>query len=94
MLMTGVAAGALYDVLSLLKHGRGKAVAVCVDLFIFILTGLMAAAVAISFYQGRMRYYLLLAMLIGGVLYLFLPRAAAIRLYKAFRKRKPGSGGE
>ena len=95
MLLTGVAAGVLYDLLSLLKRGWGKTMVICVDILIFVLTGLMAAMVAVFFQQGRLRYYLLFAMLAGGLLYAFLPRAAAIRLAHAIRrKRKTGFGGE
>lgn len=95
MLLTGVAAGVLYDVLSLAKRGRGRAAAVCIDILIFVLTGFMASAVAICFYQGRMRYYHLGAMLAGGFLYFFLPRAAVKRLFKALKeKRKTRFRGE
>lgn len=80
MLITGFASGFLYDFLSAFKKGQGRVVCAVADVIIFMITGLLAAAVLVYFAQARVRTYHIIGLVLGGALYIFLPHRMFVKI--------------
>ncbi len=88
MMITGFATGLIYDFLSVLKVGKGKTITALVDIFIFAVTGLIASAVLVYLSQARVRYYDILGLLLGAVVYIFVPRKLFVALFSRLTKKQ------
>jgi Spore cortex protein YabQ (Spore_YabQ). len=90
MLITGFAAGILYDALHMIKPSGIKCLTAVVDVLVFILTGLAAAGVLAHLKQSQVRYYMVLFLPMGGILYAFMPRRMAIASFRRLKKKFGG----
>lgn len=86
MIATGFLAGFLFDFFSLFKSGKGRTAGAIIDIVVFLLTGVFSAAVLAYFNKGQVRYYDVLGLICGGIIYGLLPHRLFVKIGNAMNK--------